>query len=168
MACKDNEKEMYISQIDSLILKLDSLDYIANNEEIQYSSSIQETVSATIESIKKNYKNDTIDFSLAENLDNYQEIGDALLVNSANLSKVKEVIPKIKDNLEKLRHDVKFGVNERSEYQTFVDEETEKVEDVKEVLTYYLNTKSEYESWYDSLHPIVHQFEQSLQSNINE
>jgi hypothetical protein len=75
---------------------------------------------------------------------------------------VKQSIPEVRQKVEDLKHDIDNGVGEREKYEEYINFEKKKIADIEEVLNYYLETRNKFYNRYDSLHPIVTNFADSL------
>lgn len=167
-SCNNENRGKYIKQIDSMSATLDSLKTIAYDTTDQNTQSISQSVHETILKIKQNYKSDTIDLQLAEKIDAYKEIENALSINSGNLAKAKQAIPEVQQKIVDLKHDVENGINDRDKYQEFIDFEKSKIDDIENVLSYYIKTKIEYRERFDSLHPLMKNVLDSYSKDSNE
>lgn len=162
ISCKDEQKMKYLENVSSLENELDSLERIANDSTRRTSFNVNMSVRNTIIKVKNNYLPDTIDYAVAEMMNDYKEIRKALSSNSGNLAKAKQSIPEVEQKLADLKHDIENGVGERERYQEYIEFEQKKIEDIKEVLDYYVKTNEKFYKRYDSLHPIVSNFADSL------
>lgn len=162
IACKDKEQDKYLAEIADMEVEIDSLEMVAKDTLLKKPFSVALNVRNTIIKVKNNYLPDTIDYGVANMMNSYKEIRKALESNSGNLAKVRQSLPEIKQKVSDLKHDIENGVGERERYQEFVNFEKKKIEEVKDVLSYYMNTKQKFYNRYDSLHPIVNKFADSL------
>jgi chromosome segregation ATPase len=162
-SCSNTDKNKYITEINAMEITLDSLKSIANDTTKQNSTEIVMSVRQTIANVKKNYMPDTIDYDLAEKMNSYKEIRKVISRNSGNLAKAKQAIPEVQIKLADLKHDVENGVNDREKYEEYINYEKSKIEEIKTVLSYYLETTEVYYKRYDSLHPIIKNFGDSLE-----
>jgi len=167
-SCKNKEKNHFVTDINSLESKLDSLDQIVQDTAQETDFAVVKNVEKTLQKVKKHYTPDTVSQSFAEKINAYKQIKEALSSNSGNLAKAKQSIPEIQSKLSDLKHDIENGVNKRDKYQEFIDYETKKVRQVEELLNYYINTNNQFYSRYDSLNPIIHQFADSLKTVSHE
>lgn len=161
-SCKDQQKEKYLSEVGNMEKELDSLSALANDTSKRVPHNVTMDVRNTIIKVKNNYLPDTIDYAIANMMNDYKEIRKAVESNSGNLAKVKQVLPEIDQKVEDLKHDIENGVGEREKYEEYIAYEKKKINDIKEVLDYYLETNKKFYSRYDSLHPIVSNFADSL------
>lgn len=161
-SCKDQVKSHFITEVEQLEITLDSLETIAFDSKTRQDGGIILSVQETIALIKENYELDTLSMEGVEKIDGYQEIEYAMTVNSGNLAKAKQAIPEVKIKLKELKHDIKHGVNSREKYQDFINFEKEKIEDIGEILAYYMKNKKKYENRYDSLYPFIRNFSDSM------
>ncbi len=161
-SCKNDNKKELLAEIDKMENTLDSLLIVANDSTRYRSTDIVTSVRATILKVKNNYMPDTIDYVLAEQMNSYKEIRKAVSKNSGNLAKVKQTIPEVQKKLDDLKHDIENGVNDRDKYNQFINYEKSKVNEIQEVLSYYLETTDKYYNLYDSLHPIIKRIGDSL------
>jgi predicted nucleic acid-binding Zn-ribbon protein len=168
LSCKDEEKANYLNEVSSIEQELDSLESIVNDTTRRNSTMVNLNVRNTIIKVKKNYLPDTIDYSVANMMNDYKEIRKAISSNSGNLAKAKQAIPEVKQKIEDLKHDIKNGVGERERYKEYIDFEQNKIEDIKNVLDYYIKTNNKFYDRYDSLHPIVTNFADSLLNAKND
>lgn len=161
-ACKDEQKTKHLEEINSMVQDLDSLSKVANDTSGRVPYNVNMSVQNTILRVKNNYLPDTINYAVAQMMNDYKEIRKAVMSNSGNLAKVKQSIPEVQQKVEDLKHDIKNGVGEREKYQEYINFEKKKIADIEEVLDYYLKTKTKFYNRYDSLHPIVSNFADSL------
>lgn len=167
-SCKNENKKELLTEIDSMEKTLDSLETVAEDTTRYRKTDIVASVRNTILKVKNNYKPDTIDYVLAEQMNSYKEIRKAISKNSGNLAKAKQTIPEVKEKLEDLRHDIENGVNDRDKYQEFINYEKSKISEIEQVLSYYIETTNTYYKRYDSLHPIIDRIGDSLLEISNE
>ena len=90
--------------------ELDSLENITSNDNRRSGENISMKIDNTILKVKNNYLPDTIDYAVAEMMNDYKEIMKALQSNSGNLAKAKQSIPEVKQKVDDLEHDIKNGV----------------------------------------------------------
>lgn len=161
-SCSNGEKKEFLTEIEQMESKLDSMKAVANDSTIHFPNQVNISVRNTILKIKNNYTPDTIDYKLAEKINGYKEIRKAVSKNSGNLAKVKQTIPEVEKKLADLKHDIENNVNDREKYQEFINYEQAKVKEIETVLSYYIETTEKYYNRYDSLHPIVNHIGDSL------
>ena len=161
-SCKNENKKELISEIERMESKLDSLLTVANDTTRYRAEDIVTSVRATILKVKQNYMPDTIDYVLADQMNSYKEIRKAVSKNSGNLAKTKQTIPEVLTKLDDLKHDIKNGINDRDKYQDFINYEQTKIDEIEQVLSYYIETTNKYYNRYDSLHPIIKKIGDSL------
>ena len=161
-ACKDEQKSKHLAEINAMEQDLDSLSLVANDTSGRVPYNVNMSVQNTILKVKNNYLPDTINYAVAEMMNDYKEIRKAVMSNSGNLAKVKQSIPEVQQKVKDLKHDIENGVGEREKYEEYVNFEKKKIADIEEVLDYYLKTKTKFYNRYDSLHPIVSNFADSL------
>jgi len=161
-SCKDQQKVKYLNELQVMEKQLDSLDLVANDTTGEVPFNINMSVRNTILKVKNNYLPDTIDYAVADMMNDYKEIRKVLSKNGKNLEKVNQAIPEVKQKVKDLYHDIENGAGERERYREYVDFEKSKIENIKDVLSYYVDTKNKYFNRYDSLHPIVSNFADSL------
>lgn len=154
-SCNNKNRGEYIKEIDRMATTLDSLKTVAYDTVGQNTQSIFHSVDETILKIKQNYNSDTIDLKLVKEIDAYKEIKNALSINSGNLAKTKQAISEVLVKVADLKHDVENGVNDRDKYQVFIDFEQSKINDIENVLSYYIKNKLKYRERYDSLQPLM-------------
>lgn len=163
-ACQDKERNKLIQNIDKMNSALDSMKTVADESQIDTLHLLIEHIKSNTSEVKKHYFADTVDYEVADMMNNYKEVRKALATNSGNLSKVRQSIPEVKESLENLRHDISHGVGERDRYEEYLNFEAEKVEKIKEILTYYLETKSKYLTLYEETEEKVLEFINELKS----
>ena len=163
-ACQDKERNKLILKIEEMDSALDSMKTIADESQIDTLHLLIEHIKENTSEVKKHYFADTVEYEVANMMNNYKEVRKALSTNSGNLSKVRQSIPEVKESLENLKHDITHGVGERDRYEEYVSFEAEKVEKIKEILTYYLETKTKYLSLYEETEVKVIEFIEELKS----
>jgi len=161
-SCKDELKTKHLQEISAMEQDLDSLSNVANDTTQRRPVNLNMNVQKTIQKVKNNYLPDTINYAVAKMMNNYKEIKKAVMSNSGNLAKVKQSIPEVRQKVEDLKHDIDNGVGEREKYEEYINFEKKKIADIEEVLNYYLETRNKFYNRYDSLHPIVTNFADSL------
>ncbi len=161
-SCKNEQKTKHLQEINTMEKDLDSLSSVANDTTQRRPGSLNMNVEETIQKVKNNYLPDTINYSVAKMMNNYKEIKKAVMSNSGNLAKVKQSIPEVRQKVQDLKHDIENGVGEREKYEEYINFEKRKIADIKDVLNYYLETRNKFYNRYDSLHPIVTNFADSL------
>ncbi len=161
-SCKNEQKTKHLHEINTMEQDLDSLSSVANDTTQQRPGRLSMNVEETIQKVKNNYLPDTINYSVAKMMNNYKEIKKAVMSNSGNLAKVKQSIPEVRQKVKDLKHDIENGVGERERYEEYINFEKKKIADIKDVLNYYLETRNKFYNRYDSLHPIVTNFADSL------
>ncbi|HTO36114.1 MAG TPA: hypothetical protein VL021_02015 [Brumimicrobium sp.] len=161
--CGNDAKKEYLMQIDQLESQLDSLHKVIFNSESDRNAEIIASVKKTLQTIKEGYHSDTIEFDLAKKLDSYKEIETALSTNSGNLAKTKQAVLETQKSLGDLKHDIDNGVNNRSEYDGFIEFEKNKLSDITKLWDYYTETSNEYQKRYDTLHSYVYDYSLSLE-----
>lgn len=167
VACADEHQKEYLMKVEELSTSVETLEkeiitIQKDREENKTDQEIIEIVQSTLQSIKENYNSDTIELDLAKKLDAYQEIEEALSVNSGNFAKTKQAINEIKESLNNLHHDIEKGVNDRASYQRFIDFETEKIDNIQKILAYYKEQADSYISKFEELHPEIENFNENL------
>lgn len=170
MSCGNESKKNQMQEIIAMEVALDSLHNVAFNTDSNRVSqdSLILTVQETLERLKKSYNADTIDYEHAKKLDAYKEIEDALSINSGNLAKAKQAIEDTQKKVDALGHDISKGINDRNSYQSFINFEKDKINEIENILNYYLEKHDEYKARYDSLHPIVMQLIEDLKKQNDE
>ncbi|MBW7867078.1 MAG: hypothetical protein H3C31_02000 [Brumimicrobium sp.] len=158
ISCKDKIKETYIIEIEKMVHSLDSLQEISENFDKSQIDQMLEKIHLTLSHIKSHENMDTISYVLASQYDTYKDIPTTISINSGNLAKVKVAIPEVKEKLEDLKHDIQNGINERDKYEEFLEFERNKVKEIETVLEYYTSINQKYILLYDSLQPIMEEF----------
>src|SRR5690554_629897 len=77
-------------------------------------------------------------------------------------------LPEVQEKLKDLKHDIEKGVNDRDKYQDYINYERNKVDEIKEVWSYYRETTDEYYKLFDSLHPVIKNLGDSLARSAND
>lgn len=160
--CNDKEKTAYLTEIDEMSSKLDSLASVSKKQKSDSSLSVVKSIQSTIEEVKENYVADTIDLDLAATMNSYKDASKVLSSNTGNLAKAKDAIPEVKEKLDLLRHDIENGVGNREKYSEYINFEKNKIEEIESILDYYISTNTEYIEKYHSIHPRVQSFVDSL------
>ncbi|MEX1191220.1 MAG: hypothetical protein WEA99_04550 [Brumimicrobium sp.] len=163
--CQDKKKQTYLKEINAMDFKIDSLDKVSKEKRVDTINSIVMSVRSTISSVKDVYFADTIDMKIATMMNEYKEIRKVLSSNTGNISKATKALPEVKQKLKDLEHDINEGVGEREKYQEYINYEKNKIEEIESLLDYYIITNDKYISRYDSLHPLVVNFADSLKAH---
>ncbi|WP_299207761.1 hypothetical protein [Brumimicrobium sp.] len=167
-SCSNAEKKSQIAEIETMEKTLDSLSLMVFDTTRMITTDIVMTVRETIAHVKENYMPDTIDYVLADKMNSYKEVRKVLSRNSGNIAKVKHAIPEVQEKLKDLKHDIEKGVNDRDKYQDYINYERNKVDEIKEVWSYYRETTDEYYKLFDSLHPVIKNLGDSLARSAND
>ena len=160
--CKDQEKTAYLEEIETMSLKIDSLDNISKNQNIDSIPAIVKTIESTIDRVKENYVADTIDLEIAALMNRYKDAKKSLSSNTGNLSKARGAIPEVKEKIEDLKHDIENGVGEREKYEEYINFEKNKIQEIETILEYYIKTNKKYLEQFKEAHPKVKNFADSL------
>ena len=164
LGCKDQEKSSYLEEIELMNSKIDSLDNVSKNQNSDSIPAIVRTIENTIDKVKENYIADTIDLEIATLMNRYKDAKKSLSSNTGNLSKAKGAIPEVKEKLEHLKHDIENGVGDREKYEEYINFEKNKIQEIESILDYYIKTNKKYLEQYQSAHPKVKNFVDSLVS----
>ncbi|MGM0478795.1 MAG: hypothetical protein ACQERC_06200 [Bacteroidota bacterium] len=166
--CQDQHKKQHIAELDDMQSTLDSISSQVNDTNRRNTHTINMAVRNTIIQVKNNYLPDTINYEVAERMNDYKEIRKALSSNSGNYAKVKQAIPEVQQKIEDLKHDIENGVGNRDKYDEYIQFERKKIQDIKDIFSYYQKTNKQFIDRFDSLHPIVSSFADSLTQINNE
>ncbi|MGB0933815.1 MAG: hypothetical protein ACPGU5_06005 [Lishizhenia sp.] len=163
VSCKDTEVEEYLTQISELEANIDSSSALLEATQIDSTGRIIRTVRDKILIVKNNYAGgDTINLEVGNLVDGYKSIRKTLARNSKIPPKLKAAIPQIKEDLANLKHDISKGVNDRSEYALYIQNETNKVKQINVLLNEFVTTQQRTLHKFDSLHPIMVDFTDKL------
>lgn len=164
ISCQDKEKTKMLEEIAEMHSSLDSLEIISNENRIDTLNLLIEYIKSNTSQVKKYYYTDTIEYEVAEMMNSYKETRKAFAKNSGNLAKARQAIPEVKESLDNLSHDIKNGVGQREKYEEFVGFEKGKLNQIKEILTYYLETKEKYTTLFIETDKKVLKFIEQLKS----
>lgn len=151
VSCNNSEKEAYISEVDGMIVRLDSLKEIADANVLDSLPFIIDRVKKNTKRFAASYKGDTIDLQIGEMINLYKSVRKGLSRNSGNLAKVRVSIPETVEALTNLKSDISNGVGERDKYQEHILFERDKVDQIDTLLSVYLKNNDEYLSLYEEL-----------------
>lgn len=166
--CQDQHKVQHIAELNEMQSTLDSISSLVNDTNRRNTHTINMAVRNTIIQVKDNYLPDTINYEVAERMNDYKEIRKALSSNSGNYAKVKQAIPEVQQKIKDLKHDIENGVGNRDKYEEYIQFERKKIQDIQEIFSYYRKTNKKFINRFDSLHPIVSSFADSLTEINNE
>ena len=164
MSCKDAQKQKYQDEISSMEKDLDSMEQLAEQNRIDTLPKLINRIKNKTLEVQQNYYTDTIDYEVADMMNDFKQARKGLSSNSGNLAKVRNSIPEVKQKLSDLSFDIDHGVGDRSRYQEYIDYEKEKVLQIEEILTYYLDNKKKYLKLYNEAAPKVDAFIKELKS----
>jgi hypothetical protein len=164
VSCQDKAKTKMLDEIDAMHSSLDSLEIVADENRIDTLTFLIEYIKSNTSQVKKNYYSDTVDYEIADMMNTYKSTRKAFAKNSGNLAKARQAIPEVKESLDNLAHDIKNGVGQREKYEEFVGFEREKLNQIKEILTYYMETKEKYTTLFIETDKKVLQFIEQLKS----
>jgi len=145
-SCKDKEKESQLAQINTLENTLDSLALLANEHRIDTLGALIQHIKTETKKFSSLYYPDTIDLKIAGMMNSYKQARKAMSSNSGNLAKVNQSIPEVQQKLKDLTHDIENGVGQRDKYQEHIRFEVGKVEQIKNILDFYILNKLKYDS----------------------
>ena len=164
-SCQDKAKKEMLIEIEEMQVSLDSLSELADHHRIDTLLNLIEYVKLNTKEVVKYYYADTVDYSVANMMNDYKETRKAFSKNSGNLAKVRQAIPEVKESLENLSHDITHGVGQREKYEGFVAYERGKISQIKELLTYYIETKEKYTALFIETDEKVLSFIEQLKSD---
>lgn len=164
MSCKDAQKQKYLDEISSMEKDLDSMEQLAEQNRIDTLPKLINRIKNKTLEVQQNYYTDTIDYEVADMMNDFKQARKGLSSNSGNLAKVRNSIPEVKQKLSDLSFDIDHGVGDRSRYQEYIDYENEKVLQIEDILTYYLDNKKKYLKLYSEAAPKVDAFIKELKS----
>lgn len=160
-ACKDKQKEGYLTSIAEMQHALDSLELVAEENRIDTLSLLIQHIKGKTKEFGNLYYPDTVDLKIAGMMNSYKEARKAMSSNSGNLAKVRQSIPEVRQKLEDLQHDIEHGVGARDQYQEHIQFELGKVNQIKTILSFYMENKVKYDS-------VFHVNDQRIQALIVE
>jgi predicted nucleic acid-binding Zn-ribbon protein len=163
-SCKDGAREGYLSEIASMEQELDSMMVIAQANRIDTLPKLIDHIKNRTLEVSNLYAPDTIDLEIAKMMNLYRDVRKAMSSNSGNLAKVKNSIPEVQQKLADLRYDIENGLGDREKYGDFVNFERSKVNQIKEILNYYLDVKQEFTDVFNETDPQVRAFIQELRN----
>lgn len=126
-ACLDAERKGYITEIDGMTEKLDSLESLYYSMPLDSFTVVREIAQNNEHSVKQFYDNDTIDAEFARAMNRYKAIrkGAGFITQKRNF--LDTVFAFQKTQLSKLRTDILNGSGKRDKYETFINSERENV-----------------------------------------
>ncbi|MCC5924487.1 MAG: hypothetical protein JJT77_11940 [Crocinitomicaceae bacterium] len=163
-SCKDSVREEYLTAIATMEQELDSMLLIAEANRIDTLPKLIDHIKNRTLEVSKYYVPDTIDLEIAKMMNLYRDVRKAMSSNSGNLAKVKNSIPEVKQKLADLRYDIENGLGDREKYSEFVNFERSKVNQIKEILNYYLDVKQEFTDVFRETDPQVQSFIRELKN----
>jgi len=157
-SCKNSLREGYLSDIATMERELDSMLLVAEDNRIDTLPKLIDHIKNRTLEVSNHYAPDTIDLEIAKMMNLYKDVRKALSANSGNLAKVKNSIPEVQQKLKDLRYDIENGLGEREKYNDFVAFERDKVNQIHEILKYYIDIKEEYTDVFKDTDPKVQAF----------
>lgn len=161
-SCKDSARDEYLLEISQMEQELDSMLVIAEANRIDTLSKLIDHIKNRTLDVSKHYVPDTIDLEIAKMMNLYKDVRKAMSSNSGNLAKVKNSIPEVQQKLADLRYDIENGLGDREKYGEFVAFERAKVNQIEEILAYYLDVKQEFTDVFRETDPQVQAFIREL------
>lgn len=162
LSCQDTQQREYIAKIDQLENDLDSMQQVAEEHRVDTIPQLVAHIKQRTFEVTENYSPDTIDYKIATMMNDYKEIRKALSANKDNYEKVKIGIPEVKEKLQDLRFDIESGLGERDRYEEYYLFEKQKVNQIEEILKYYIETLDKYREMYEKTEPKVNVFIEDL------
>lgn len=162
VGCKDAQHEVYLNEIDELQNQLNEMDSLSRIHNLDTLGQITGNIRLVTLRVQNNYFPDSIDMEIAGMMNAYKMVRKKLESNSGNLAKVKVAIPEVQKTLEDLAHDIDNGVGEREKYNDHLNFERDKVNQIKELLDFYIKTKEEAMTLFAEVGPKVEAFSLEL------
>ena len=165
ISCSDLRKE---DQLVKLKMFQDKLRTSQNEFKAAFIDSLHEMtqVSSDLErNLKQNYTSDTVDVALGKRVDDYKRMR-RMFGPLGNLgSKLKRAYVEQEKQLQSLFLDIENGYGERNKYDTYIDLERKKNEQVFVLLQEYLLLKKDALEIYEAQHLWLSEFVSQLKSN---
>jgi chaperonin cofactor prefoldin len=162
VSCKDAEQKAFLAEIDELQQQLLEIEQLAQDHTVDSIGIHVAEINNTLLRIQNNYFPDSIDLEIAGMLNQYKMIRKRLQSNSGNLAKVKAALPEVKEALTHLAHDIEHGVGNRELYGEHVAFERDKVNQMQELIDFYIKGKDDNLSLYLEIGPKVEAFSMEL------
>ena len=165
ISCSDLRKEDQLSKLKTL---QDKLRTSQNEFQGAFIDSLYEMmlVSSDLErNLKQNYRSETVDVKLGKRVDDYKRMRRMFGVLGNLGSKLKRAYTEQEKQLQSLFLDIENGYGERNKYDTYIDLEREKNEQVFVLLQEYLYLKKDALEIYEAQHQWLSDFVTQLKSN---
>ena len=165
ISCSDLRKEDQLAKLKTL---QDKLRTSQNKFQAAFIDSlhVMTTISSDLErSLKQNYTSDTVDIALGKRVDDYKRMR-RMFGSLGNFgSKLKRAYAEQEKQLQSLFLDIENGYGERNKYDTYIDLERKKNEQVFVLLQEYLLLKKDALEIYEAQHLWLSEFVSQLKSN---
>lgn len=165
ISCSDLRKEDQLSKLKTL---QDKLRTSQNEFQAAFIDSLHEMtlLSSDLErNLKQNYRSDTVDVNLGKRVDDYKRMRRMFGPLGNFGSKLKRAYAEQEKQLQSLFLDIENGYGERNKYDTYIDLEREKNEQVFVLLQEYLYLKKDALEIYEAQHQWLSDFVTQLKSN---
>ncbi len=187
-SCNDFNRKSQLQTIDKLTVSLDSMYHVLLENRIDTLAGII-IASNTLElRIKENYHADTIDLDFAKKMNRFKEIKKAFEAESeaeeeageaeerregkmlgTSYTTINEGIKDERETLKKLYSDIDQGNGNRSAYEEYLSFESQKVNQLRTLLTFYVNEKhrvlKEFYPLYETLNAYASKLENESSKN---
>jgi seryl-tRNA synthetase len=157
-SCKDAQHRAYLEEIEEMQNELIIMDSLAREHVLDSLGLITGQIRLVVLRIQNNYFPDSINMEEAGMINDYKAIRKKLESNSGNLAKVKAALPELQLSLQNLAHDIDNGVGEREKYGEHLEFEKDKLNQVRELLDFYIKTKDENMAKYREIGPKIEEF----------
>ncbi len=168
-SCIDLDKKEQLHTLKVLDTKIDRVQLAF--EELK-KDTIEEIIYSMKEvnyQIKYSIEDDTISLQQASKLEAYKNVYHQLLSIEGYNEKILFGSQNIKNNIEHLQTDIEQGNGERNNYDSFIDLETKKVEDLELLLLKLKKLQNKSLTTYKKIHKNVEMFASNLEEkHLNE
>lgn len=161
-SCVDLKKEQLVKNVSRLNTKLEQIAARSKDSRMDSISNIKINTIQTELRIKQNLHLDTINISLAKQLDAYKVMRKSIKPLMQQYLQLRTVIKEEKQVLKRLAKDIQEGRGERHRYAEYVRFERQKVNQIVELSREFQRSKMVFFQDYQRLYPPVEAFSYSL------
>jgi hypothetical protein len=165
VACHDVVKKQQLEELSILDKRVDHI-------QREYESLKKDTVSEIIYTMKElkyrvkfDIEDDTLSMPMAKDLDAYNRIYKKLNLVETYGEKILFGSQKVKNSIANLTNDIKNGDGERANYDKFLAFETDKVDNLQQILEDMSNLQKENIRAYEQVKDAVEKFAAELSQN---
>lgn len=164
-SCQDVKKGNQLDKLSQLEQRLNKTE---DTFESNRNSSLGSIIDAMLElevSIRKNYKSDTVNLEIGQQLNEYKGARKLLQGIEKQYGEIPLLIEEERTSLKKLKSDIENTAGEKAKYDEFLTFEQEKVKQLEVLIEKLVSNQLKSLESYQQLHNKMNDFSHSLVSN---